>query len=125
MVDCAVPTLAFCHSETGGDVKGWRASGGAVLSVASCGRDDAADCRRVGEPGATAAIEVSPVGENEFRNGTVQGPSGPFVGFYDPFGECRFSWLNVSLVYNVLPGLELLDKPFAFIASSPFCQERR
>jgi hypothetical protein len=55
----------------------------------------------------------------------VRLPRGPFVGVYDPFGECRFSWLEDSLVYNVLPGFELFDKPFAFIAFSPFCQERR
>ena len=50
---------------------------------------------------------------------------GPFVGLNDPFVECRFSQVEVSLGYNVLPGLELLNKPIVFIASSPFCQERR
>jgi hypothetical protein len=50
---------------------------------------------------------------------------GPFVGLNDPFVECRFSLVEVSLGYNVLPGLELLAKPTVFIALSPFCQERR
>jgi hypothetical protein len=45
---------------------------------------------------------------------------GPFVTLSDPFGECRFWRVEVSLGYNVLPGLEFIDKPLAFIASSPF-----
>jgi hypothetical protein len=44
---------------------------------------------------------------------------GPFVGLYDPFGECRFSVLEVSLDYDVLPGLEVHCKPLIFNDPSP------
>jgi hypothetical protein len=88
-----VPTLAFCHSETGGVVKG-RAWGGAAFSVSS-----------------------------QFSSGSVmelRGPGGPFVGLYDSFGECRFSRPDGSLGYNVLPGLEIYCKPLIFNDSSLF-----
>jgi hypothetical protein len=43
--------------------------------------------------------------------GTVNAAMGSLLWAFcaqcNPFGECRFSWLEVSLGYNVLPGSEL------------------
>jgi hypothetical protein len=66
-----------------------------------------------------ARKRLIPVEESAFRNGIQRGLSGPFGGLDDPFGECRFSWVNVSLGYDVLPGPEVHCKPFRFNGSSP------
>jgi hypothetical protein len=48
----------------------------------------------------------------EFQNGTGRGLGRSFVGLYDPFGECRFSRAEVSLVYDVLPAVEILQASY-------------
>jgi hypothetical protein len=45
------------------------------------------------------------------------------VAAYDPFGECRFSSLDVSLGYNVLSGFEVYCKSLIFNDSSRFSPE--
>jgi hypothetical protein len=44
----------------------------------------------------------------------------PFVGLYDSFGECRFSLLEVSLGYNVLPALEIIASRLFSAIPLPF-----
>jgi hypothetical protein len=54
------------------------------------------------------------------------GVGGTFGWGVDPFGECRFLLVDVSLGDNVLSGLASLDLTPLFCCSlSPFCQERR
>jgi hypothetical protein len=61
----------------------------------------------------------------EFHNGTGRGLGGSFVGLYDPFGECRFSRAEVSLVYDVLPAVEIFASFLFSMAPLPFCGARR
>ena len=72
-----------------------------------------------------APKRLIPVEESAFRNGIQRGLSGPFGGLHDPFGECRFSWVNVSLGYDVLPGSKSTASLFVSMVPLPFCQARR
>lgn len=59
------------------------------------------------------------MGCGRFHNGIGDGLGGPFVGLNDSFVECRFSLLEVSLGYDVLPSVNFIAKPFRFNDSSP------
>ncbi len=50
---------------------------------------------------------------------------GLWVWEYDPFGECRFSWVNVSLDYDVLSASESTASLFVSMVPLPFCEACR
>jgi hypothetical protein len=64
-------------------------------------------------------------GADKFHNSTGDRWGGPFVGLSDPFGECHFSRVKVSLGYDVLPALEVPVSLFISMIILPLCRARR
>jgi hypothetical protein len=75
----------------------------------------------------SVSVFLCPVGggAGKFHNGTGRELGGSFVELYDPFGECRFSLVEVSLVYDVLPAVEIFASRFFSMAPLLFFGIRR